>query len=88
MTRSFFSLLAISALTFTLVGCETEIENTTKGPRDVQNALVVGTPAPSLGEVTPIQVSEGLDINLESLKGQVVVIEFWATLPAGHASPQ
>lgn len=80
MTRYFLTVLTALTLALFMTACETEVGETTPGvPRDVDSSLVVGRPAPSLGEITPIRVSEGLDLDLEAMKGEVVVLEFWAT---------
>ncbi len=42
----------------------------------VELGLKVGTPAPSFSGKT----SDGADVSLESLKGNVVVLEFWGTM--------
>jgi cytochrome c biogenesis protein CcmG/thiol:disulfide interchange protein DsbE len=58
-----------------VVACIVGLASVAATPSDTQRALLVGKPAPDFA----LETLDGKTITLSSLKGHVVVLDFWAT---------
>ena len=68
-------LLALAALCLTWFGCNKSEKEVLRSPSDERYLSMVGKPAPPL----KFTALDGREVDLEKLRGKVVLLDFWAT---------